>query len=246
MIAGFLSFFALLASFFRSHLGSVSLTLVSAVGSFSAGLCAMIALAVYTGEFAGAVNVAPGQVTFGWSYGLGWASFLLFLITDLINASRAFLILAVIAGLLSCLALLASFFCSHLGSVSLTLVSAVGSFSAGLCATVTMAVFTSQSTKTIMIPSAQVSFGWSFYVGWAACPLSLPANYIEATKMFLMLGLLAGLLSAFSLLALLRGSSFDTVSPFVVSAMGSFSAGFCILIALTVFTSEFAEVIKVG
>ncbi|CAM2107976.1 unnamed protein product [Caretta caretta] len=115
----------------------------------------------------------------------------------------------------------------------------------GLCATVAMAMFTSQSTKTIMITSPQVSFGWSFYVGWAACPLSLLANYIEATKMFLMLGLLAGLLSAFSLLALLRGSSFDTVSPFVVSAMGSFSAGFCILIALTVFTSEFAEVMKV-
>uniref|UniRef100_A0A452HMT7 Uncharacterized protein n=1 Tax=Gopherus agassizii TaxID=38772 RepID=A0A452HMT7_9SAUR len=48
---------------------------------FAPGLCAMIALAVYTGEFAGAVNVPPGQVTFGWSFGLGWASFPLFLIT---------------------------------------------------------------------------------------------------------------------------------------------------------------------
>ncbi|CAM4710395.1 protein NKG7-like [Caretta caretta] len=99
-------------------------------------------------------------------------------VPDLINASRACLILAVIAGLLSCLALLASFFCSHLGSVSLTLVSAVGSFSAGLCATVAMAMFTSQSTKTIMITSPQVSFGWSFYVGWAACPLSLLASVV--------------------------------------------------------------------
>ncbi|XP_065276004.1 protein NKG7-like [Emys orbicularis] len=83
MIAGFLSFFALLTSFFRSHLGPVSLTLVSAVGSFSAGLCAMIALAVFTGEVAKAVNVPPGQVPFGWSFGLGWASFPLFLITAL-------------------------------------------------------------------------------------------------------------------------------------------------------------------
>ncbi|KAH1180039.1 protein NKG7-like [Mauremys mutica] len=81
VIAGFLSFFALIPSFFRSHLGPVSLSLVSAVGSFSAGLCAMIALAVFTGELAGAVNVPPGQVTFGWSFGLGWASFPLFLIT---------------------------------------------------------------------------------------------------------------------------------------------------------------------
>ncbi|KAG6921653.1 natural killer cell group 7 sequence, partial [Chelydra serpentina] len=76
MIAGFLSSFALIASFFRSHLGPVSLTLVSAVGSFSAGLCAMIALAVYTGEVNKIANI-----TFGWSFGLGWASFPLFLIT---------------------------------------------------------------------------------------------------------------------------------------------------------------------
>ncbi|XP_065259443.1 protein NKG7-like [Emys orbicularis] len=85
LIAGFLSFFALIASFFRSHLGSVSLTLVSAVGSYSAGLCALIALTVYTGEFVEAVNVPPGQVTFGWSFGLGWASFPLFLITGVVT-----------------------------------------------------------------------------------------------------------------------------------------------------------------
>ncbi|CAM4629848.1 unnamed protein product [Lepidochelys kempii] len=85
VIAGSVSSFALLASFLHSHPGSVSLTLVSFLGSFSAGLCAMIALAVYTGEFAGAVNVAPGQVTFGWSFGLGWASFPLFLITGVVT-----------------------------------------------------------------------------------------------------------------------------------------------------------------
>uniref|UniRef100_A0A8C0G016 Uncharacterized protein n=1 Tax=Chelonoidis abingdonii TaxID=106734 RepID=A0A8C0G016_CHEAB len=52
---------------------------------FAPGLCAMIALGVYTGEFTGAVNVPPGQVTFGWSFGLGWASFPLFLITGECN-----------------------------------------------------------------------------------------------------------------------------------------------------------------
>nr|XP_023967023.1 lens fiber membrane intrinsic protein-like [Chrysemys picta bellii] len=76
-----------------------------------------------------------------------------------------------------------------------------------------------------------------------AVPSELP-DYIEATKTFLTLGLLAGLLSAFSLLALLSSSDFDAMSPLVVSTMGSFSTGFCVLIALTVFTSEFAQVIK--
>ncbi|XP_067413573.1 protein NKG7-like [Emydura macquarii macquarii] len=84
LVAGFLSFFAVSASFFCAHLGSVSLTLVSAAGSFSAGLCAMIAMAVYTGEFAEALNATQGQVSFGWSFGLGWAAFPLFLITGVV------------------------------------------------------------------------------------------------------------------------------------------------------------------
>ncbi|XP_039369232.1 protein NKG7-like, partial [Mauremys reevesii] len=81
LIDGFLSFFALIASFFRSHLGPVSLSLVSAMGSFSAGLCAMIALAMFTGEIAKIINGVPVKLHFGWSFGLGWASFPLFLIT---------------------------------------------------------------------------------------------------------------------------------------------------------------------
>ncbi|XP_065430840.1 peripheral myelin protein 22-like [Chrysemys picta bellii] len=99
-------------------------------------------------------------------------------VPDLMRASRACLILAVIAGFLSYLALLASFFRSHLGSVSLTLVSAVGSFSAGLCATVAMAMFTSQSTKAMTSTPSRVSFGWSYGLGWAACPLSLLASVV--------------------------------------------------------------------
>ncbi|XP_075764036.1 protein NKG7-like [Pelodiscus sinensis] len=95
MIAGGVSSIAVITSFFRSHLGPVPLTLVSAVGSFSAGLCAMIAMAVFTAEKA--VFTAemarfrppgPGQpITFSysWSFGLGWASFPLFLLTGAVT-----------------------------------------------------------------------------------------------------------------------------------------------------------------
>ncbi|XP_075764035.1 protein NKG7-like [Pelodiscus sinensis] len=83
MIAGGVSSGVLITSFFRSHLGPVPLTLVSAVGSFSAGLCAMIAMAVFTAESAKDKNQA--QLTFGWSFGLGWASFPLFLITGAVT-----------------------------------------------------------------------------------------------------------------------------------------------------------------
>ncbi|CAM4678717.1 unnamed protein product [Lepidochelys olivacea] len=94
-------------------------------------------------------------------------------VPDLINASRACLILAVIAGLLSCLALLASFFCSHLGSVSLTLVSAMGSFSAGFCILIALTVFTSEFAEVMKVTWLHVSFGWSWGLGWASIPLFL-------------------------------------------------------------------------
>uniref|UniRef100_A0A8C0FXH1 Uncharacterized protein n=1 Tax=Chelonoidis abingdonii TaxID=106734 RepID=A0A8C0FXH1_CHEAB len=55
---------------------------------FAPGLCAMIALAVFTGEFNGAVKVLPDQVAFDWSFGLGWVSFLLFLITGECNIGK--------------------------------------------------------------------------------------------------------------------------------------------------------------
>uniref|UniRef100_A0A8C8RPB6 Uncharacterized protein n=1 Tax=Pelusios castaneus TaxID=367368 RepID=A0A8C8RPB6_9SAUR len=48
-------------------------------------LCAMIAMAVYTAEFAEALYLTQGQVSFGWSFSLGWAAFPLFLITGECN-----------------------------------------------------------------------------------------------------------------------------------------------------------------
>ncbi|XP_074837576.1 protein NKG7-like [Carettochelys insculpta] len=75
-------------------------------------------------------------------------------------------------------------------------------------------------------------------------PMKLP-DYIEATKLFLMLGLLEGLLSAFTLLTWLCGPSFRSVPLLTVSAVGSFSAGFCTMIAMAVFTSQFAELVEI-
>ncbi|XP_067413579.1 protein NKG7-like [Emydura macquarii macquarii] len=84
-IAGFFSSVALLALFLRTHLGSVSLTVSSCLGSFSAGLCALIAMALYTGEHAEMVNATQGHSIFGWSFGLAWAAFPLFLITGVVT-----------------------------------------------------------------------------------------------------------------------------------------------------------------
>ncbi|XP_042296633.1 protein NKG7-like [Sceloporus undulatus] len=72
MIAGAVSFFGLCATFWKSHLGSISLAKISAIASFAAGICAMIAMAIFTSM----------TRFYGWSFGLGWASFPLFLITS--------------------------------------------------------------------------------------------------------------------------------------------------------------------
>ncbi|XP_075764031.1 lens fiber membrane intrinsic protein-like [Pelodiscus sinensis] len=94
-------------------------------------------------------------------------------VPDLLNACRVCLTLAVLLGGVSGVALITSFFCFHLGPVSLLLVSAVGSFSTGLLAAAAMAIFMWQSPKGMTIATSRISYGWSFGLGWAACPLFL-------------------------------------------------------------------------
>nr|XP_020663119.1 protein NKG7-like [Pogona vitticeps]XP_020663120.1 protein NKG7-like [Pogona vitticeps] len=78
MIAGAVSFFGICASFFKSQVGSMSLIKTSADVSIVAAICAMIAMSVFTGLSSGSRGF------YGWSFGLGWASFPLFLITGVL------------------------------------------------------------------------------------------------------------------------------------------------------------------
>nr|XP_060641853.1 epithelial membrane protein 2-like [Anolis sagrei ordinatus] len=77
MIAGAVSFFGLCFTFYKSRLGSISLAKVSAIISFAAGACALIAMSVFTA----ATTVNGTSSWYGWSFGLGWASFPFFLLT---------------------------------------------------------------------------------------------------------------------------------------------------------------------
>ncbi|KAM6427733.1 uncharacterized protein PHA67_002813 isoform 2-T2 [Liasis olivaceus] len=74
MIAGAVSFGGLCIMFSQSRIGNMSLSLVSCIASFTAALCVMIAMAVFTAK-----TDFPSQ--YGWSFGIGWASFPLYLIT---------------------------------------------------------------------------------------------------------------------------------------------------------------------
>lgn len=83
MLAGCLASLALGASFFCSHLCSASLSTVSTMSSFGAGLCVMIAMAVFTsGE---SQKVLPEMFAYSWSYSLGWLSFFLYLGTGAVT-----------------------------------------------------------------------------------------------------------------------------------------------------------------
>ncbi|XP_033015099.1 peripheral myelin protein 22-like [Lacerta agilis] len=74
MIAGAVSCIGLCGTFIGLQLGSISKAKASAIASFVAALCVLIAMATFTGSLG-------TEASYGWSFGLGWASFPLFLIT---------------------------------------------------------------------------------------------------------------------------------------------------------------------
>ncbi|XP_039178626.1 lens fiber membrane intrinsic protein-like [Crotalus tigris] len=53
---------------------TISMGWITYIGSFMAGFCVMIAMSIFSGTF-GSTN------QYGWSFGLGWASFPLYLLT---------------------------------------------------------------------------------------------------------------------------------------------------------------------
>ncbi|XP_063168384.1 protein NKG7-like [Candoia aspera] len=82
MIAGAVSLGGLGTMLSQSNLGNISMGLISSIASFTAGLCVMIAMAIFSGQtdsFLKPFNLST--IPYGWSFGLGWTSFPLYLIT---------------------------------------------------------------------------------------------------------------------------------------------------------------------
>ncbi|XP_053254189.1 peripheral myelin protein 22-like [Podarcis raffonei] len=74
MTAGAISCLGLCGKYFDFQFGFISRAKTSAIASILAAVCVLIAMASYT-EHVGSL------ASYGWSFGLGWASFPLFLIT---------------------------------------------------------------------------------------------------------------------------------------------------------------------
>ncbi|CAM4678771.1 unnamed protein product [Lepidochelys olivacea] len=113
-------------------------------------------------------------------------------ITGYIQATRAFLILATLATAASVLFLLVSLTsCLH-SPVSTYLLAAITGFAAGSCTLIAMGVFSGESWHKNPDRMIQLTFEWSFYLGWAALPL-------------------LGLGGAFALVAHKRHSGYESV-----------------------------------
>ncbi|XP_070805423.1 lens fiber membrane intrinsic protein-like isoform X1 [Pituophis catenifer annectens] len=74
MIAGAVSLGGLCTMNRQPSLGNISMSWITYIASFTAGLCVMIAMSIFSGGI-GSTKL------YGWSFGLGWASFPLFFIT---------------------------------------------------------------------------------------------------------------------------------------------------------------------
>ncbi|XP_044847612.1 protein NKG7-like [Mauremys mutica] len=91
--------------------------------------------------------------------------------TGYIQATRAFLILGALATAASVLCLLLSLTsCVHI-PVSTSLLASIAAFTAGSCTLVAMGVYTGESWHKNQDGQIQLTFEWSFYLGWAALPL---------------------------------------------------------------------------
>ncbi|XP_077788266.1 lens fiber membrane intrinsic protein-like [Podarcis muralis] len=89
---------------------------------------------------------------------------------DFIHATRAFMFLGMIAGVVSCIILCGTFFDFQFGFLSRARTSAIASLVAAGCVLIAMATFTG-CEGTVFGP--ELSYGWSFGLGWASFPLFL-------------------------------------------------------------------------
>uniref|UniRef100_A0A8D0BDM4 Natural killer cell granule protein 7 n=1 Tax=Salvator merianae TaxID=96440 RepID=A0A8D0BDM4_SALMN len=92
------------------------------------------------------------------------------------HSTRVFLILASLVALASVLFLASSFMPCPCSLGNNHFIPSFIAFAAGLLTLIAVAVYTSESWDNNQDPQIQLTFGWSFYLGWAAFPMLLLAG----------------------------------------------------------------------
>ncbi|XP_060113663.1 lens fiber membrane intrinsic protein-like [Heteronotia binoei] len=104
----------------------------------------------------------------------------------------------------------------------------------------------------ILLLASLVSDYWvesSNHTGlWKVCKSTLcqsygikVLDYIHATRAFMLLGTFAGATSFFGLCASFFQPSAGSISTIKIAAIASFAAGFCALLAMSIFTGVYAD-----
>ncbi|XP_053254190.1 protein NKG7-like [Podarcis raffonei] len=110
----------------------------------------------YTGLWRTCINIGLAETCS--SFGMD--------VKDFVHVTRAFMFFGMIAGAISCIGLCGTFFSVQFGSISKAKTAAVASIVAAGCVLIAMATFTGRA-------GTQLSYGWSFGLGWASFPLFL-------------------------------------------------------------------------
>uniref|UniRef100_A0A670ZFS0 Natural killer cell granule protein 7 n=1 Tax=Pseudonaja textilis TaxID=8673 RepID=A0A670ZFS0_PSETE len=102
-----------------------------------------------------------------------------------IIATRVFLIMASLVALALLFFLIATFMPSVCGILGKPWIASVAAFVAGFFILIALAVYTAETWKEKTSPEIQVSYEWSFYLGWITFPLFILAG--ESRAVFLKL-----------------------------------------------------------
>ncbi|XP_032083593.1 uncharacterized protein LOC116515580 [Thamnophis elegans] len=217
MISGIVSLGGLCVLFWKPLLGKISMSSTALYGSFSAGLCVMIAMSIFTGQTA--------ATYYGWSFGLGWASFPLYLLTG---------------GLAYTLHRNLSASGRPVHPIEMSALH----FGAVLSSFISLLFLILALATDYWIAHSGTRLGlWNTCQDQTCFPLSvkLVPGSIHAIRIFMFLGLISGVVSLGGLCVLFWKPLLGNISMSITACLASFTAGLCVMIAMSIFTGQIAS-----
>ncbi|XP_068944973.1 protein NKG7 [Petaurus breviceps papuanus] len=176
IVTGFLAFVDVFLILLNVANDRTFFYLASALCSFVTALLGLVGQSIFMVSIQMTSIHNINHFFFEWVFYLGWGTSTLYLLSDFIQATRVFTILAALAGLLSisCLILFITPCLSNYGfRYRASLSFCITAFVAALCSTVGMAVYTGEQWKKSDHVQVQTTFAWSFYMGWISVLLFL-------------------------------------------------------------------------
>ncbi|KAL7981102.1 hypothetical protein Chor_005336, partial [Crotalus horridus] len=227
------------------------------------GFCVMIAMSIFSGTF-GSTN------QYGWSFGLGWASFPLYLLTDLLASDRpetfgtmgALHTGATLLSFFSFLFLIYAFNSDywmedsdiHLGLGNLCKGTQCKSEDMKSAPAHLYAILIFMSLGMIAGVVSLVGFctlngqhtSDNNFISWIACIGSFIVASVHAINISMILGIIAGVVSLVGFCILIGQWRPDNNLKSHIAYIGSIVAGFCVMIAIIIFHNHAGRTDRFG